>query len=60
VVFNGGFLITGHLDQIDDFSGELQLVSKMKGISLDIIGRVMSDSVKCESHACANYMPKRD
>ena len=29
---NGGFLIIGHLDKIDDFSGEMQLVSTMKQI----------------------------
>ena len=45
---NGGFLIIGHLDQIDDFSGEMQLVSKMKQIGTDIIARMLYDHLKCE------------
>lgn len=45
---NGGFLIVGHLDQIDDFSGEMQLVSKMKKIGTDIIARMLHDHMKCE------------
>jgi hypothetical protein len=45
---NGGFLIIGHLDKIDDFSGEMQLVSKMKQIGTDIIARMLHDHLKCE------------
>jgi hypothetical protein len=45
---NGGFLIIGHLDQIDDFSGEMQLVSKMKQIGTDIISRMLHDHMNCE------------
>jgi len=45
---NGGFLIIGHLDKIDDFSGEMQLVSKMKQIGTDIIFRMLHDHLKCE------------
>ena len=47
-VVTGGFLIIGHLDQIDDFSGEMQLVSKMKQIGTDIIARMLHDHLKCE------------
>ena len=47
-VVNGGFLIMGHLDQIDDFSGEMQLVSKMKQIGIDIVARMLHDYMKCE------------
>jgi len=47
-LINGGFLIIGHLDQIDDFSGEMQLVSKMKEIGTDIITRMLHDHMKCE------------
>jgi hypothetical protein len=47
-LINGGFLIIGHLDQIDDFSGEMQLVSKMKQIGTDIIARMLVDHLKCE------------
>jgi hypothetical protein len=47
-MINGGFLIIGHLDQIDDFSGEMQLVSKMKQIGTDIIARMLHDYMKCE------------
>ena len=45
---NGGFMILGHLDQIDDFCGEMQLVSKMKQIGTDIISRMLHDHMKCE------------
>jgi len=45
---NGGFLIIGHLDQIDDFSGEMQLVSKMKQIGIDVISKMLHDHLKCE------------
>lgn len=47
-LINGGFLIIGHLDQIDDFSGEVQLVSKMKQIGTDVIARMLHDHLKCE------------
>ena len=47
----GGFLIIGHLDQIDDFSGEMQLVSKMKQIGTDIIAQMLYDYIKCEPPA---------
>jgi len=47
-VINGGFLIIGHLVQIDDFSGEMQLISKMKQIGTDIIARMLYDYLKCE------------
>ena len=50
-VVNGGFLIIGHLDQIDDFSGEMQLISKMKQIGTDIISRMLYDHLKCEPPA---------
>ena len=46
-LINGGFLIIGHLDQIDDFSGEMQLVSKMNQIGIDIITRMLHDYMKC-------------
>ncbi|MDP1622738.1 MAG: hypothetical protein Q8M08_10420 [Bacteroidales bacterium] len=45
---NGGFLIIGHLDQIDDFSGELLLLAKMKQIGTDVIARMLHDHQKCE------------
>ncbi len=47
-VINGGFLIIGHLDQIDDFSGEMLLLSKMKQIGTDIIARMLHDYMRCE------------
>ena len=47
-LINGGFLIIDHLAQIDDFSGEIQLVSKMKQIGTDIISRMLHDYLKCE------------
>ena len=45
---NAGFLIIGHLDQIDDFSGELLVLAKMKQIGTDIIARMLHDHMKCE------------
>jgi hypothetical protein len=45
---NGGFLIIGHLDQVDDFSGEILILSKMKQIGTDIIARMLNDQMKCE------------
>jgi hypothetical protein len=47
-VINGGFLIIGHLDQVDDFSSEMTLISKMKQIGIDIISRMLHDHLKCE------------
>ena len=45
---NAGFLIIGHIDQIDDFSGELMVLSTMKQIGTDIIARMLHDHMKCE------------
>jgi len=45
---NGGFMILGHLAQVDDFSAEMKLVSKMKQIGTDIIARMLHDHLKCE------------
>lgn len=45
---NGGFMILGHLDQVDNFSAEMQLVSKMKQIGTDVIARMLHDYLKCE------------
>jgi len=45
---NGGFMIIGHLDHIDDFSAETQLVSRMKKIGIDVIARMLNDYLKCE------------
>lgn len=47
-VTNGGFLIIGHLDQVDDFSGEMAIISKMKQIGMEIISRMLHDHLKCE------------
>ena len=47
-LINGGFLIIDHLDQIDNFSGEMQLVSKMKLIGTDVVSRMLYDHLKCE------------
>jgi len=45
---NGGFLVIGHLDQMDDFSGELLVLARMKQIGADIIARMLHDLMKCE------------
>ena len=43
------FLIIGHFDQIDDFSGELLILKNMKQIGTDIIARRVYDHLKCET-----------
>jgi len=48
---NAGFLIIGHLDQIDDFSGEALILSKMKQLGTEIIARMLHDHLKCEPMA---------
>jgi hypothetical protein len=48
---NGGFLMIGHLAEIDDFSGEMILVSKMKQIGTEIIARMLHDYLRCEPFA---------
>jgi len=45
---NGSFIILGHLDQVDNFSAEMQLVSKMKQLGTEIIARMLHDHLKCE------------
>ena len=45
---NGGFMILSHLDHVDDFSAEMQLISKMKQIGTEIISRMLYDYMKCE------------
>ncbi len=45
---NGGFMILGHLAQIDDFSAEMQLISKMKQLGTDFIARMLYDHLRCE------------
>jgi len=45
---NAGFLIIGHLDQIDNFSGEILVLGRMKQIGTDIISRMLHDYLKCE------------
>jgi len=47
-LINGGFLIIGHLDKIDDFSSELLILATMKQIGTDIIARILHDYLKCE------------
>ena len=47
-LINGGFLIIGHLDKIDDFSGEILILAKMKQIGTDIIARMLRDHMRCE------------
>ena len=47
-LINAGFLIIGHLDKIDDFSGEILILAKMKQIGTDIIARMLHDHMRCE------------
>jgi hypothetical protein len=45
---NGGFMILGHLVKVDDFSSEVQILSKMKQIGCEIIARMLYHGQKCE------------
>jgi hypothetical protein len=47
----GGFVILGHLDNVDDFSGEMLLLQHMKQIGQAIISRMNYDLMKCEPRA---------
>jgi hypothetical protein len=47
----GGFLIVGHLAQLDDFTGEMELLRQMKAIGGEIIARMVHDVYKCELRA---------
>lgn len=48
---NGGFMILGRLDNLDDFPGEMTMLQKMKQIGADIIARMIHDVWKCEELA---------
>ena len=45
------FLILGHLENLDDFPAEMQLLADMKDIGMDIVRRMRNDVYKCESRA---------
>jgi hypothetical protein len=47
-VINGGFLIIDHLQNPDDFEGEVVLIDHMKDIGHQIIVRMLHDHLKCE------------
>lgn len=47
----GGFLVLGHLDNVDDFSAEMLMLQQMKQIGTDIIARMNNDLKKCEPRA---------
>ena len=47
-VINGGFLIIGHLNNPDDFQGEMHLIGRMKAIGHQVIARMLHDHLKCE------------
>ena len=45
---NAGFLIIGHLNNIDDFPGEILVLARMKQIGTDTISRMLHDYMNCE------------
>ena len=47
-VINGGFLIIDHLQNPDDFQGEMFLIDWMKEIGHQVIARMLHDKMKCE------------
>jgi hypothetical protein len=47
-VINGGFLIIDHLQNPDDFQGEIIIIDRMKIIGHQIITRMLYDKMKCE------------
>jgi hypothetical protein len=48
---NGGFLIIDHLQNPDDFQGEIVLIDQMKQIGQQVISRMLRDHLKCEPFA---------
>lgn len=50
-VINGGFLIIDHLQNPDDFEGEVVLIDHMKEIGHQVITRILYDQLKCEPMA---------
>jgi hypothetical protein len=47
-VINGGFLIIDHLQNPDDFQGEVVMIDRMKQIGQQVIARMLNDKIKCE------------
>jgi|WetSurMetagenome_2_1015567.scaffolds.fasta_scaffold04201_5 hypothetical protein len=47
-VINGGFLIIDHLQNPDDFQGEMIIIDRMKQIGHQVIARMLHDKMKCE------------
>ena len=47
-LINGGFLIISHLNNPDDFQGEILLIDRMKAIGHQVIARMLHDHLKCE------------
>jgi len=47
-VINGGFLIIDHLNNPDNFQGEMLLINRMKTIGHQVIARMLYDHLKCE------------
>ena len=47
-VINGGFLIIDHLQNPDDFEGEVVMIDRMKEIGQQIIARMLNDHMSCE------------
>lgn len=47
-VINGGFLIIDHLQNPDDFQGEVAIIDRMKQIGHQVIARMLQDKMKCE------------
>lgn len=47
-VINGGFLIIDHVQNPDDFQGEVVIIDRMKEIGHQVIARMLHDKMKCE------------
>ena len=48
---NGGFLIIGRCDNMDDFGAEMVLLQQLKQIGIDVVTRMNHDLLKCEPRA---------
>lgn len=44
----GGFLVIDHLEQVDDFAGEMDIYQRMKDLGMQIIARMIYDKENCE------------
>lgn len=47
----GGFAILGNIPNTDDFHAEVLLLTEMKQIGLEVVSRILRDTMKCEERS---------